>query len=203
MSEDDLRRWNQRYHDGSYSTRTHPSPLLERHLASFEPGRALDVACGAGRNALCLAAAGHAVDAVDISAAGLERARANALVRGLTVNWILADLEHGLSDSPDLALQYELIVLIRYVNMPLVAELTERLAPGGALVCEQHLVTRHEVAGPRNSAYRIGSNELLRAAAGLSVKLYREGVVEDPDRRRVALAQLIATRGAEPELIYC
>lgn len=49
---------------------------LERGLV--QPGRALDLGCGPGRNALHLAAAGFSVDAVDLSPAAIEWARERA-----------------------------------------------------------------------------------------------------------------------------
>lgn len=203
MSQVDLRKWDERYRTGSYAARTHPTALLEQLLPSLPRGRALDVACGAGRNALCLSAAGYAVDAVDISPTGLERARATALVRGLEVNWLAADLEDGLPDALGSDARYAVIVLVRYVNAALMPALIGRLSPGGVLVCEQHLVSRREVSGPRNPAYRLDPNVLLRAADGLRVLFYREGIVEDPDRRRAALAQLVAERGTTAEIVYC
>jgi hypothetical protein len=86
--------------------------------------------------------------------------------------------------------------MVRYVNMPLVAELAGRLRPGGHLLVEQHLRSARDVAGPRNPAYRLRPNELLRVAAGLRIAFYREGLVVDPDGRTVELAQLVGVRAA-------
>lgn len=194
MSEADLRKWDDRYRAGSYAGRHHPTLLVEDFLTSARRGRALDVACGTGRNALYLAGAGFDVDAIDISEIGLERARATAVVRGLDINWIAADLEHGIRGCIPEQRRYALIVLVRYVNMPLIEELIALLADTGILMVEQHLVTNENVVGPRTSAYRLRANELLRAARGLRVIHYREGIVEDPDGRPAALAQLVAAR---------
>lgn len=191
MSEADLGKWDARYRDGSYATRTHPTKLLEERLAELPRGRALDVACGAGRNALYLAAAGYEVDAVDISSVGLERARAQASAQKLAVRFIEADLDEGLEAALGPTGAYDLIVMVRYVDMPLVAELAGRLRSGGHLLVEQHLRTAREVAGPQNPAYRLRANELLHAAAALRIVFYREGVVVDPDGRIVELAQLV------------
>ena len=196
MSHADRLKWDERYRAGSYAARPHPTQLLADRLADLPRGRALDVACGAGRNALFLAAAGYEVDAVDVSSVGLERAARTAAERGLAINWIEADLETTpaalvLADS-----DYDLIVMVRYVNLPLIAALAARLTDGGCLVCEQHLKTSRDVVGPRNPAYRLAPNELLSAAGDLRMLFYREGIVEDPDGRAAALAQLIACRGA-------
>jgi hypothetical protein len=87
---------------------------------------------------------------------------------------------------------YDLIVWVRYVNDALMPSLAARLARGGHLVCEQHLATAAEVVGPRSAAFRLEPEQLRRAAAGLEVVSYREGLVVDPDGRTAALAQLVA-----------
>jgi SAM-dependent methyltransferase len=200
MSEADLRKWDERYRAGAYQGRKHPTALLadlvrDPRMAP-QHGRALDVACGTGRNAVFLAEHGFDVDAIDVSEIGLERARAAAAVRGVAVRWIGGDLDRGLDAHVSTA-RYDLIVLVRYVNMALIPELVSRLADNGLLVIEEHLASTADVAGP-SAKFRLAPNALLAAAAGLRVLLYREGIVEDPDGRSVALAQLVACRGSPP-----
>lgn len=190
MSRADLEKWNQRYREGAYSDRAHASPLLEDWIELVPHGRALDVACGAGRNALFLAAQGFDVDAVDISEEALERAELSAQQSGLRVNWIA----HDLDDPLTLDSVYQLILVIRYVNLPLIGELTADLAPGGFLICEQHLVTDEEVIGPRNANYRTKSGELRSLSEGLRVHHLEEGLLIDPDGQTAALARLVAQR---------
>lgn len=194
MSEADRRKWDDRYAAGAYAARTHASALLEDWLDELPRGRALDVACGAGRNAIRLAAAGFAVDALDISTTALAQGAARAAALGLDVRWLAADLETppvgaALPDG-----SYDLIVMMRYVNLPLMARLAQRLRAGGYLLCEQHLRTPRDVIGPRSPAFRLPANALLRATPGLRVIWYREGPVRDPDDRPAALAQLVACR---------
>ena len=120
MSDSDREKWDERYREGAYTDRTYPTALLSDWLPQLSrgipPGRALDVACGAGRNALFLAGAGFEVTAIDISEEALARARQSARERGLKINWICADLESGeagvLPDGP-----FDLVVMVRYVNM--------------------------------------------------------------------------------------
>ena len=195
MSHADLHKWNERYRDGAYAGRRHPTALLARFAQQLKPGRALDVACGAGRNSLHLAEAGFSVDAVDISPAGLDRLLHDADERGLTIRTHAADLENGVPESLPLEAHYELIVMVRYVNQPLFESLIERLAPGGVFVTEQHLKTDQDVVGPRNQAYRLDPNELLDTSRRLRVHYYREGIVTDPDGMHAALAQLVASHG--------
>jgi tellurite methyltransferase len=188
-------KWNERYRDGAYEGRTHPTALLAEWLPRLPRGRALDVACGAGRNSLALAAAGFAVTAVDIADAALARGRQAAVDRGLAIDWLCADLD----DDPSAVLPpgpFEAIIWVRYVHRTLMPLLVARLAPGGVLLTEQHLASPGPVAGPTSAGFRLAPGELEAAAQGLTRLHAYEGHVVDPDGRTVALAQLVAQRPA-------
>ena len=189
MSATERDKWDTRYRDGAYEGRSHPTALLATWLPRLPVGRALDVACGAGRNALFLAANGYDVTAVDISIVGLDRGRHAAAERGLSVDWLCADL-----DDPERALPpgpFNVIVWARYVHKTLMPYLIARLATGGVLLCEQHLRTDEHVAGPTSAGFRLAPGELRRSAAGLHIEHSYEGLIVDPDGRSVALAQLV------------
>lgn len=193
MSHAERDTWNERYRGGSYQGRDHPTALLAEWAPRLPPGRALDVACGAGRNALFLAAAGHEVDALDIAAEGLARGRETAAKRGLHIRWIEADLDSDLGavlprDT------YDLIVWVRYINSSLMPHLLQRLRPRGHLLCEQHLTTAEDVIGPRSPAFRLQPDDLVSSVTGVQLLHYFEGLVTDPDGRRAALAQIAARR---------
>jgi SAM-dependent methyltransferase len=192
MSDADRNRWDQRYRDGSYRARPNATVLLEKWQPKLPRGRALDVACGAGRNALYLAACGYEVDAVDIAPFALERARETGRKRGLEVNWIEADLDDFVPENG----QYDLIVVARYVNRRLLPRLAAGLKPGGALVYEHHFRTDLEVDGPKDPDFRLAPGELRQQFAELKVQFYREGLVQDPDGRTMALAQLVGFRSS-------
>ena len=77
MSNQDRIKWDQRYAEDSYH-KNNPVTLVEDWIPKLAAGRALDVACGAGRNSIFLAQAGYQVDAIDISPEGLKQAREKA-----------------------------------------------------------------------------------------------------------------------------
>jgi tellurite methyltransferase len=190
MSDADRNKWDERYRSGAYADRTHSSALLQRWIGRIPRGRALDVACGAGRNALFLASHGFDVDAVDISREALRRAKDAARERNLDINWIEHDLDEPLTVRSD----YALILVVRFLDLPLIGRLARLLGPGGYLVCEQHLRTDADVIGPANPAYRVEPGELPKVAGGLEFAWFEEGFVDDPDGGRAALARLVARR---------
>jgi SAM-dependent methyltransferase len=193
MSDADRAKWQRKYHDGAYASRRHPSMYLQQHLPAMAPPckRALDLACGAGRNALYLAAKGYQVDAVDIAAEGLQRGKAAAGNSLAGINWHEHDLDAGLPDALD---QYGLIVMIRYLDIALLGMASERLLPGGYLLAEVHLQTDEAVAGPASRDFRVAPGTLSGAAAGLDIIDLWEGKTTDPDGSDVALARLLARK---------
>ena len=187
MSKQDRIKWNQRYAEDSYR-KNNPVTLVENWIARIPAGRALDVACGAGRNALFLAQAGYQVDAIDISPEGLNQARQKAEDQGLSINWIEQDLDQAYPFDTD----YDLILVMWYVDLALITRLCDCLAPGGYLLCEEHLITDQEVIGPTSSSYRVAPGELREAVSGLEVLWYEESIEMTSEGEQVASARVVA-----------
>ena len=170
---------------------------LLSELAGAGRGRALDVACGDGRNAGYLAQLGFDVDAVDVSDVAVDALRAAAEARGLSVHPRRHDLEHGgLGDDGrghgDSA--YDVIVQINYLQRDLFGELARALAPGGLLILETFTRADLETLGNRVEArYLLEAGELPTSFPGLEVIRHREAVLEHGERKR-AVAGLVARR---------
>ncbi len=199
MSKADQAKWNERYRSGAFAERTHPSALLEAWLSRLPPGcgcsrgRALDLACGAGRNSLFLARHGFEVTGIDVSSEGLKRAAASTEREGLKVTWIRHDLDDGLTVSGP----FDVICLFRYFNPDVIRRLPSLLATDGILMVEEHLATDQPVAGPANPAFRVQSGELRDLLPDLEVLHQEEGIITDPDGRQVAIARLIGSLAGE------
>jgi tellurite methyltransferase len=189
VSKQDRAKWNQRYAEDSYR-KTNPVTLVSDWLPKIPVGRALDVACGAGRNAILLAQTGFEVDAIDISREGLNRARQTAEEQGLSINWI----EHDLDEPYPFGSNYDLIIVMWYVDLGLVSRLSECLKPGGYLVCQEHLVTEQEAIGPTGTNFRVAPGTLREAVSGLDVLLYEESIEAIPEGGQVASARLVARK---------
>lgn len=189
MSNLDRDKWNQRYREGSYH-KNNPVTLVERWLPGLPVGRALDVACGAGRNAIRLAQAGYRVDAIDISTEGLSQGRQAAAEQGLSIKWIEWDLDQPYRFDND----YEVILVMWYVDLELISRLCRCLAPGGYLICEEHLIADQDVIGPTSSEFRVAPGELRDAVSGVDVLLYEESIEEIPEGGQVSSARLVAKK---------
>ncbi len=151
-----------------------PCPLLSEFLASDQApraGRALDVACGAGRDALHLARQGWLVSAVDHSADALARLQLSAREHDVPVRSWCLDLEQDDSRLPEAP--YDLLLVARYLHRPLFAQLRASVAPGGYLLYQTFMVGCEQLGGPRRSAFLLQPGELAAAFSGFEILVDR------------------------------
>ncbi len=156
------------------------------------------MACGSGRHALLLAAAGFDVHAIDRDAATIEALRAAAGKLGLTLRAQVRDLEAGGADPAaplGPALAYDLIVVVHYLHRPLFPALVRALAPGGLLLCETFTVDQAARGHPKNPAFLLEHGELPRLVSPLKIVRQREG--EFDGRWVAAVAARSDPAGAE------
>ena len=184
--------WDERFREGEYPTDPEPSPVLRSYVDATTDGRALDVACGTGRNAVFLAEQGYDVDALDRSAEGLRITRTNAAERGVEdrVELVQADARQFEYPAP----RYEVVTISFFRTLDRLNDVKAALAPGGLLFYQHHLRADPPAeVGPDTDRYRFGSNELLRACLDLTV-LYYEESSDDWRGRRSATATLVARK---------
>lgn len=132
--------WDARYleRDGAmWSGR--PNGRLVAEVAALTPGRALDVGCGEGADAIWLAQQGWTVTAIDISEVALARAREASHRSGTAVEWICADalrtpLPAGAFDL--VSMQYP--ALPKAAGEPALRGLLDTVRPGGLLLAVYH-----------------------------------------------------------------
>jgi 2-polyprenyl-3-methyl-5-hydroxy-6-metoxy-1,4-benzoquinol methylase len=199
VSSESRERWNDRYGGGGFEPfpdapaewlAEHRALLCELRATGSDPARALDVACGDGRNARWLAELGFAVDAVDVSDVAVGALRSAAAERGLRVDARVLDLER----DPLPAGPYDVVACMNYLQRELFAALEGALAPGGLLLYETFARAHVAELGRRlNPAYVLQRNELLRAFPALHVRHFREGVAERGGEPR-GVASIVAQR---------
>ena len=177
-------KWNEKYRSQDYPAE--PAAIVKQFFTLSHGKTALDIAAGSGRHAIFLAEQGFAVDAVDISDAGL----ALFACRSAAIRPICADL-----DTFDIPGQrYDLIVNVLYLNRRLFPQIREALRPGGILIFET-LVEPPEREGEGNHCrdYFLRENELLHTFLALRILHYHEEFHRGGEESRL-LASLVAVR---------
>ncbi len=191
--------WDQRYAGTGLIWSAGPNRFVAEELAGEPPGRALDLGTGEGRNAIWLAGQGWQVTAVDFSAAGLAKAARLAAARGVSVDWVQADLrEYQPAEGG-----YDL-VLIAYIHLPpaeftaLLAKASAALAPGGTLLVVGHDVDNlsRGYGGPQEASVLHRTSEVIAALPGLAIRRAGQArrPVETAEGERVAIDTVVRAR---------
>jgi SAM-dependent methyltransferase len=188
MSTADREKWDARYR-GQGPESTTPSEFLTS-LGAVLParGRVLDVAGGAGRNALWLARRGLDVTVVDISSEGLALAGAAAKAAGVSLALVAADLEQ----EPLPAGPFDLVTSFYFLRRELFPSFTQVLAPGGLLVYVQPTRSNLERHARPPAGFLLEDGELPGLLRGLEILRYEEGWSAGPEGRHEA--RLVARR---------
>ncbi len=131
--------WDARYSEQAALWSGRPNGRLVAEVAGLAPGRALDVGCGEGADAIWLARSGWTVTAIDISQVALGRAREAADSAGANVEWICGDalqvvLPTGSFDL--LSMQYP--ALPKAAGEAPMRALLGTVRPGGLLLAVYH-----------------------------------------------------------------
>jgi tellurite methyltransferase len=150
--------------------------------------RALDLACGAGREVVHLAGQGFDAEGWDHDAEVLERARSLARREGLTLRTSVRDLERGPLEPPPVP--FELITCFRFLHRPLFEWIERALAPGGWLVYETFRVGQERHGRPRRAQFLLQPGELGRAFPTLEIVRCEEPEPGDGD----VVSRLLARR---------
>lgn len=168
----DRAEWDARYEAEPLLWGSEPNQFVHDRLFAVEPGVAVDLACGNGRNAVWLAGCDWKVTGVDISGVALGQAAQRSEQLGVHVDWVQADVRHWSPRAPvDL-------ILVAYLHLP-VAELIAVLARAGTLLTPRGrlLYVGHSRAnftrgfgGPSDPEVLIEIAELAEAAETLRVR---------------------------------
>lgn len=138
MSQQDKQKWDAKYLKKSELLRPREASVnIKKFVERSVGAKALDLACGAGRNTIYLAKQGYEVDALDIAAVALEALAAEALSEDVQelVNAQLSDLD-SFVPVPE---TYELIVMMNFLDRALLERVKEGLKVGGLFIVETYM----------------------------------------------------------------
>ena len=197
----DREEWNRRYAGTELLWTARPNRFLVGEADDLPPGRALDLACGEGRNAVWLAEQGWRVTGVDFSDVALAKARELAAARGVEADWVQADL---LDYRPERR-AYDLVLLF-YLQLPadqrreIVRAAADAVAAGGTLLVVAHDSSNleHGHGGPKEAAVLYTAADVVSDLDGSRLEIERAGRVERPvattDGDETALDALVRAR---------
>jgi 2-polyprenyl-3-methyl-5-hydroxy-6-metoxy-1,4-benzoquinol methylase len=164
---DAARTWDQRFAGPEFVFGTEPNAYLAAQRELFVPGkRALALADGEGRNSVWLARQGLLVDAFDISAVGVDKARGLAERSGVTVHYNVCDCDSWQWKAA--TYDYVVAIFIQFADPDmrrrLFANMSATLKPGGYLILQGYT--------PKQLDYKTGG-------PGILDHLYTEQLLRD------------------------
>ena len=200
-SDPSRERWNRRWAgEERVHASTAPSRFVVAEVADLPPGAALDLACGAGRNAIWLAEQGWRVTAVDFSGVALRMARSLEAERRVAVEWVEADV---LAWTPP-PRAYDLVCVL-YLQLPAgerrtaLARAAAAVRPGGTLLVLGHdlLNLTDGWGGPTQADVLFTPDDVVAEIGDLRIEKVERvrRAVDEPGASREAIDALVrATR---------
>lgn len=194
--------WDRRYAEKEFLWSAKPNRFLVAEVSDLPAGRALDLACGEGRNALWLAELGWRVTGVDYSQVAIEKARDLAARDRRDVDFVCADLL-DYEPEPD---AFDLIVVL-YLQLPaserhrVLARAVTAVAPGGTVLVIGHDLANltEGVGGPSDPAVLFTPEDVVSDLSGLEIQKAEQVFRQASDADRPAIDALVrAVRLPEP-----
>jgi SAM-dependent methyltransferase len=192
-----LEDWDRRYSGPDLLWSATPNRFLVQEAEDLAPGRALDLACGEGRNALWLAERGWNVTAVDYSGVAIAKARDRAALGGADVDFVCADLLDYLPAEGAFDL-----VLVLYLQLPVeerrlvLARAEAALAPSGTFLLIGHDLTNvtDGVGGPSDPDVLYTPEQIAEEVPSLDVEKAERVLRDVADADRPAIDALVRAR---------
>ncbi|MGA7835285.1 MAG: methyltransferase domain-containing protein [Acidimicrobiales bacterium] len=185
MSDDAGKFWEQRYGERDQIWSGKPNATLVDVVRDLVPGRALDLGCGEGGDSIWLAERGWRVTGVDVSATAIDRARAEALRRGVgeKITWIVGDLSTWTpSDSYELVSACFLHSPVEFPRSAVLERMASAVTSGGHFVLVGHAVAPPWMADHDGHHHRLLSAVEERESLSLDNTEWDDVVVETRSR---------------------
>ena len=172
-------KWD-KYYDSNIKGPPSPSEVLyfNQHLLPVK-GSALDLACGYGSNAICLAMNGLKVSAWDISKIALEKLSLRSKEFDFIINCEIRDVLQQ-PPEPD---AFDIIVISKFLDRKLIKHIRHAIKPNGLIFYQTFIKDRIIKSGPENPNYQLNENELLDFFEDWKLIFYKEeGMIGDLSR---------------------
>lgn len=142
------RSWDARYQNSSRIFSGLPNSTLVAETADLPLGRALDIGCGEGADAIWLAERGWDVTAIDIAPTALHRAAQAKPDESRPITWDQCDITHDPPpDGPFDLVTMHYIPLLNKAAGRVLPRLVKTVVPGGTLLFVTHDISDLEASG--------------------------------------------------------
>jgi SAM-dependent methyltransferase len=190
--------WDRRYEEAELVWTPRPNRFLVEEVGGLQAGTALDLACGEGRHAVWLAERGHEATGVDWSAVAIAKGRRLAETRGVTVDWVVADL----NEWEPAGAAWDL-VLVFYLQLEpderraVLAKAARAVAPGGTFLLVGHDTRNLEngYGGPKSGRVLFTPEDVVADLEGSGLEIERAEPVNRPvetsEGERIAIDALV------------
>ena len=177
MRSDTVEFWNEIWSTIGHVFADHDE-LLAKHAGDLKPGRALDLGCGSGANAIWLAQHGWQVTAVDFSDVAIEKGKAQAADKQAGVEFVVSDVTaYRPNGLYDLAISFY-IHLWPKQRAQMLSRVAQALTPGGKFLFVSHDQSSPPSGWSRDDLDSLTSpDEVAAELVGLRIEL--AAVVED------------------------
>lgn len=169
----DREQWNRRYAASGLVWTASANRFLVAEVADLDPVRALDLGCGEGRNAVWLAERGWEVTGVDFSEVALAKAAKLAAERGVSVEWVEADVLEFVPAPGAFDLVAVLYLHLRAAaRREIHARAAAAVAAGGVMLVVGHDSTNptEGTGGPQDPAILFTPDEVAAELPGLRIE---------------------------------
>lgn len=193
--------WDKRYASVENLWAVKPNRFLVAEVGELEPGRALDLACGEGQNAIWLATLGWNVTGVDFSEVAIAKARTRTERDGVHVEFRCADL---LAYEPAAGAFDLVIVLYLHISSDgrrkVLANAAAALAPGGTFVLVGHDLTNltDGVGGPSDPDLLCTPDQIASELPALEIEKAERVLRDVHGEERDAIDALVRARRPAP-----
>ncbi len=170
MNDKTKEKWDNNYNSCSNEYPSAAEVLRQNQHLLPAQGSALDLACGRGANAICLAENNLNVTAWDISSSALEHLATKAQEMNLDIKIEPRDV----SNNPPKANTFDVIVISHFLERNLISDIRNSIKSHGLIYYQTFIKEKVSNKGPSNPDYLLANNELLNFFNDWNIIFYRE-----------------------------
>ena len=191
MSKIEEDKWNAIYQSSPHDQKHAVQVLTENQHLLPESGKALDLACGLGANALFLAQHNLNTCAWDISSEAISTLDKFAKNSNINLDTEVRDV----SRNPPHENTFDIIVVSHFLDRKIIPDIKNALKKNGRIFYQTFIADKTNDSGPKNPDYLLDKNELLSLFNEFIILVYREeGSVGDTCKGFRNEAMLIAQK---------